>query len=72
MSVSVLAQSLKFGGVDMKKYYKGEYIEMTAEEIEALKADMPAEQTAPSFDDRLKAVEQGFAKLEKLFSALRG
>ena len=56
----------------MKKYYKGEYIEMTAEEIEALKADMPAEQTAPSFDDRLKAVEQGFAKLEKLFSALRG
>lgn len=56
----------------MKKYYKGEYIEMTAEEIEALKADIPAEKETPSFEDRLKVVEQGFEKLEKLFSALRG
>lgn len=56
----------------MKKYYKGEYIEMTAEEIEAMKAEMPAEQTAPSFEDRLKAIEQGFEKLEKLFAAFRG
>jgi translation elongation factor EF-4 len=56
----------------MRIYDKGIYRDMTAEEIEELKADMPAEQIAPSFEDRLKAVEQGFAKLEKLFSALRG
>ena len=56
----------------MKKYVNGEYIEMTAEEIEELKADMPAEQIAPSVEDRLKAIEQGFEKLEKLFAAFRG
>ena len=56
----------------MKKYYKGEYIKMTDEEIEKLKAETPTEKETPSFEDRLKAIEQGFEKLEKLFSALRG
>lgn len=56
----------------MKVCENGVVREMTAEEIEALKSEMPAEKEKPSFEDRLNAVEQGFAKLEKLFSALRG
>lgn len=56
----------------MKKYVDGKYIEMTAKEIEALKAEMPAEEVKPTADERLDALENGFKKLEKLFSALRG
>ena len=40
----------------MKKYVKGQYIEMTAEEIEAMKAEMPAKQ-APTYEERLAALE---------------
>ena len=57
----------------MKKYYKGEYIEMTAEEIEAMKAEMPPVEEKPnSFEERLEAVERGFEKLKKLFSVFGG
>lgn len=40
----------------MKKYVNGKYLEMTEEEIESMKANIPAEQP-PSFEDRLAALE---------------
>ena len=47
----------------MKKYVNGEYIEMTAEEIEAMQAEMPAEQQ-PTYEERLAALEA--AMLEQI------
>lgn len=38
----VQEQQLRFGGDKMKKYYKGQYIEMTAEEIAERQKDIPA------------------------------
>jgi hypothetical protein len=40
----------------MKKYVKGQYIEMTEEEVAAMQAEMPAEQP-PTYDERLAALE---------------
>ena len=39
----------------MKKYVKGEYIEMTAEDMEELKADIF--ETPPTNEERLEAIE---------------
>lgn len=53
----------------MKKYVKGEYIEMTEEEIAAMQVETPTEQPN-SFEHRFNVIEQGFKKIEKLLSKL--
>jgi hypothetical protein len=41
----------------MIKYVHGEYIEMTAEEIEAITRDVSTEDSEPTIIERLEAIE---------------
>lgn len=54
----------------MKKFVKGKYIEMTREEVEALK-NSEAEHSKPTTEDRLTAVENFIEKVSKLFNLER-
>lgn len=48
---------MRFGGAKMKKYVDGKYIEMTAEEIEALKDLAQGENVEPTILERIEAIE---------------
>lgn len=54
----------------MKKYVDGKYIEMTAEEIEAMQAETPEEKEKPTFEERLGEIEKNFKKIEKFLLKL--
>lgn len=53
----------------MKKYVNGKYIEMTAEEIEEMKAKMPEipEQVKTKIEERVEKVEKFIDKITTLF-----
>lgn len=52
----------------MKKYYKGEYIELTTEEIAELQAEVPTQE--PTTEERLEALEA--AMLEQILRSVSG
>jgi hypothetical protein len=53
----------------MKKYVNGEYLEMTAEEIEEMKAKMPEihEKVKTEIEERIEKIEKIIDKIKSLF-----
>jgi uncharacterized protein YlzI (FlbEa/FlbD family) len=53
----------------MKKYVNGKYIEMTAEEIEEMKAKMPEipQQVKTKIEERVEKIEKFLDKIKSLF-----